>query len=654
MSRHRDRDLGMDRRISRRDFLSGVALGAAGLLVGPRWLRAGETSGLGPVFAPDYYPPALTGLRGSHEGSYAVAHALRSGELHLDPQAARDSGERYDLVVVGGGISGLAAAYYYRQAAGPDARILILDNHDDFGGHAKRNEFTVGERTLVSFGGTWSIESPGPYSVNAKKLIETLGVDVTGFGKVVDRRLYRSLGLGRGVFFDRETFGVDRLVPRPNNTGWLGKAADAVAMRRFLSATPLSAAAQADLVRLQEGRVDYLPELGSDEKKARLARMSYRDYLTQVARCHPDVLPFLQALPHGLYGVGIDAVPAQDAWGLGYPGFGGLRLDGKPGPGMNHDALHAVAGDGEAYFYHFPDGNATVARLLVRELVPGAIPGDSVEDIVTSRADYARLDADGARVRVRLNSTAVRVAHAGDPASAAEVDVFYVTGGKLERVRGARVVLACWNNVIPHICPELPAAQREALGYGAKVPLVYTNVVVRNWNAFLKLKMSQIEGPGSYYTGMALDMPVSIGEYHCTRSPDDPIVVCLSRTPCRPGLPAREQHRAGRTELLQTAYADMERQTREQLARVLGAGGFDPASDILAITVNRWPHGYAYQYNSLWDSFWLDGTETPCVIGRKPFGRIAIANADAAAYAYTDGAIDMAQRAVQEVLAVTS
>ncbi|MBL8541273.1 MAG: FAD-dependent oxidoreductase [Betaproteobacteria bacterium] len=644
----------MDRRISRRDFLSGVALGAAGLLVGPRRLQAAEAAVGAFRLAHDYYPPALTGLRGSHVGSYEVAHALRSGELKLDAQAARDTGERYDLVVVGGGISGLAAAYYFRQAAGPDARILILDNHDDFGGHAKRNEFTVGDRTLVSFGGTWSIESPGPYSPSAKKLIEGLGIDVTGFAKVVDRRLYRSLGLGPGVFFDRETFGVDRLVPRPNNSGWLGKAADAVAMKRFLAATPLAPAAQADLLRLQQENIDYLPGLSSDEKKARLARMSYHDYLVRVAKCDAGVLPFLQALPHGLYGVGIDAVPAQDAWGLDYPGFGGLDLERTPGPGMNHDAMHGVTGDGGSYFYHFPDGNATVARLLVRELIPQAIPGDGAEDIITSRADYARLDLPGQPARVRLNSTAVHVAHVGDPASAGEVEVSYVKDGKLERVRGGRVVLACWNGVIPYICPELPAPQREALAYGAKVPLVYTNVVLRDWNAFLKLKVSQVEGPGSYYSGVALDMPVSIGAYQCTRSPDQPIVVCLSRTPCSPGLPARDQHRVGRQELLTASFTDMERKTREQLARVLGAGGFDPADDILAITVNRWPHGYAYQYNSLWDPFWLDGGEAPNVIGRKPFGRIAIANADAAAYAYTDGAIDMAQRAVQELLTVKS
>jgi len=577
-----------------------------------------------------------------------------TASLRISEQTPDDTGERYDLVVVGAGISGLAAAYFFRKAAGPNVRILILDNHDDFGGHAKRNEFTVGSRTIIGFGGSSSIESPTPYSSTAKALIEALGIDVSDYSNAIDQQLYPSLGLGSGVFFDKETFGVDRLVPRPNHPGWLGKSADQVELKQFLARTPLSPSAQQELLRLHHGQVDYMPGLSSEEKKARLARMSYRDYLIEVAKCDRDILPFLQTLPHGLYGVGIDAVPAQDAWGLGYPGFQGLQLTAKPGPGMNRDGLHAVGGGSEGYFYHFPDGNATIARLLVRELIPGAIPGNSVNDIVTARADYGRLDQAGSRVRVRLNSTVVRVSHRGDVAASREVDVVYMANGKLGAVRGKRVVLACWNNVIPYICPELPASQREAFRYGAKVPIVYTNVLVRNWRPFVALRVCAIEAPGSYHTSANLDLPVSIGSYRCSHSPDEPIVVCLSRTPCQPGLAARDQHRAGRRELLATPFPDIERSVRLQMVRMLGEAGFDPANDILAITVNRWPHGYAYQYNSLWDPFWLEGGEEPCVAGRKPFGRIAIANADSGAYAYTDSAIDMAERAVREVLAVTS
>jgi spermidine dehydrogenase len=203
--------------------------------------------------------------------------------------------------------------------------------------------------------------------------------------------------------------------------------------------------------------------------------------------------------------------------------------------------------------------------------------------------------------------------------------------------------------VIPYIAQELPDAQKEALASAQKVPLLYTNVVVRNWTAFQKLAARAIYCPGMYHTSVNLDLPVSIGGYECTKTPDEPIVVHMMKAACKPGLPARDQHRVGRIQLYSTPFETYERNIRDQLSRILGPGGFDPARDILEITVNRWPHGYAYEYNSLFDQFWLEGGETPCQVARKPFGRLAIANADADAYAYTDCAIDQAYRAVQEL-----
>jgi spermidine dehydrogenase len=341
-------------------------------------------------------------------------------------------------------------------------------------------------------------------------------------------------------------------------------------------------------------------------------------------------------------------VPAQDAWGLGFPGFQGMGLDPRPGIGMNLDAV--PYGETEPYFFHFPDGNATVARLLVRRLIPAAVPGKTAEDVVTARADYARLDEAGSPVRLRLDSTVVRVRHLGDARTAREAEVAYVSGGRLQTVKARRVVLACWNMVIPHLCPELPAAQREALAFAVKVPLVYTSVLLRDWHPWVKAGVNDIHAPGSYHTGANLNLPVSVGAHRFARGPAEPIVVHMGRTPCHPGLPARDQHRAGRAELLATTFETFERKIRDQLARMLGPTGLDPARDVAAITVNRWPHGYAYQYNSLFDPFWLDNTEPPCAVARRPFGLLAIANADAAAYSYTDAAIDQAFRAVQEVL----
>jgi spermidine dehydrogenase len=174
-------------------------------------------------------------------------------------------------------------------------------------------------------------------------------------------------------------------------------------------------------------------------------------------------------------------------------------------------------------------------------------------------------------------------------------------------------------------------------------------VALRNWTAFHKLGVRQIVAPGGYHTYVALDFPVSLGSYRFPSNPEEPMVLFMLRTPCRPGLPERDQHRAGRVELLQTQFSTFERNIRDQLARMLGESGFDAARDIEGITVNRWAHGYAFTPNALFDPDWKE-EEKPWVVGRKRFGNIAIANSDAGASAYSDAAIDQAHRAVKELV----
>jgi spermidine dehydrogenase len=652
----------MRRKITRRDFLNGVAvtagaammpwdLAAAGGGAGPGERPAEGQAAVGPENSPNYYPPALTGLRGSHAGSFDAAHSLRDGTFWDSAGKPEDTGESYDLIIVGGGISGLAAAHFYRKATGGKARILILDNHDDFGGHAKRNEFRVNGAFRLGFGGTFSIESPAPYSAVAKGVIEELGIDVPSYSKYADKNLYRSAGLRPRIFFDKETFGADKLVLNPSPHGWTEsedtRATSSELLKQFLADAPLADKAKRDLQRLRLEPKDYFPGLTSDQKKAKLARISYASFLREVGGVHEDIIKMYQALPHGLFGVGIDAVAAQDAWGFDLPGFDGLNLDPSPGKGMNRDAIPNE--EAEKYFFHFPDGNASIARLLVRQLIPDAIPGSAWSDVILAKANYAKLDDSSSPVRIRLNSTAVRVKHLGDVASAKEVEVSYARGGKVYTAKAKNSILACWHVVIPYICEELPDNQKEALASAQKVPLLYTNVALHNWKSLQKVGANSVYAPGMYHTGVNLDLPVSIGGYKCARKPEEPIVVHMMKTPCHPGLPARQQHSRGRMELYTTTFETIERNIRDQLARTLGPGGFDPARDIAAITVNRWPHGYAYEYNSLWDPFWLEGTETPCEVARKLHGRIAIANADAGAYAYTDEAINQAWRAVGEI-----
>jgi spermidine dehydrogenase len=447
-----DKELGMDRDITRRDFLNGVAFTAGASILPPHLLAAFQQD-LDPEKSADYYPPALTGLRGSHVGSFETAHSVRDGDFWQNAGKPIETGEKFDLVIVGGGISGLSAAHFFRKS-NPNARILIIENHDDFGGHAKRNEFMIDSTRRLGYGGTFSIESPAPYSAVAKGLIAELGIDVASYPKHVSRGLYRSQGLLPSIFFDKETFGSDVLTVNPLPVSGSENEGDKEptsedAWKRFFAEAPLSAAAKRDLEMLRHPP-DFLPGLTSDEKKARLATMSYAHYLSDIARVDRQVLQAYQAAPHQLFGVGIDAVSAQDAWGFGFLGFAGLNLDPTPGKGMNRDVIPSA--EAEQYFFHFPDGNSTIARLLVRSLVPDAVPGKSLDDVVTAKADYSKLDASGSSVRVRLNSTAVRVKHIGDPAKAKEVEITYSRFGKLYTVRAPYAVLACWNFVVPYIC----------------------------------------------------------------------------------------------------------------------------------------------------------------------------------------------------------
>jgi spermidine dehydrogenase len=408
--------------------------------------------------------------------------------------------------------------------------------------------------------------------------------------------------------------------------------------QEFLARTPLSEAACKEIARLYETQVDPLPHLSRSEKRDYLRGITYRDFLADVVGIGPEALRFLNDA--GYWAIGIDGL---SAWGAATDGEAGTE-----GLGFGGD-------DGERAYFQFPDGNASIARLLVRSLIPGVAPGSGMEDIVTARFDYGQLDRAGSPVRIRLDSMAVRVRHRGAPGTAEEVEVTYVRSGRAQRVRAGRVVLACYHSVIPYLCEELPDLQKQALSRSLKAPLVYTNVLLRNWKAFEKLGVEDVRCPGSYFEDVYMNRPISIGDYRYATSPEDPTVVRLFRVPLAPGLSPQEQWKAGRHELLSTPFETFERKIRDQLQRILSPGGFDAARDIAAITVNRWPHGYAYGQDLETGevAFVLDEVppeRSSWLVGRKRFGRIAIANSDAAAMAMTEGAIGEAHRAVMELI----
>lgn len=628
-----DSELGLTRKISRRDLLQSTATIAGAAALGGATPTLCHT--LDRPEQPNY-PPALTGLRGSHVGSYEQAHALAAGHLDLD---SVELGDSYDLVIVGAGISGLSAAYFYRKNH-PGAKILILDNHDDFGGHAKRNEFDVNGRSVIGYGGSQSLESPGDYSETSRQLLAELSVDLESFYEDFDQDFFVREGLSSGVFFDAKTYGRDTYIHAPFllSASLLGFAPSVEPPKEAIQRMPLSATARTQLLSLVDQSEDKLPNVDLFDVAEYLNKTTYANFLeSDVGITSDELQTLLRRLTTGYFGVGTDAAPALESMLFGLPGLNKTGIFGAK------TLARLAAKLVEPYIFHFPDGNASIARLLVRSLVPELTQTTLPKELLHTRFDYSLLDRPENNVRIRLNSTAVNVTNTRDG-----TEVYYRTHNKTIKVRAQKTILACYNAMVPYLCPTLPQHQKEALSEAVKVPLVYTNVALNNWRSLKSQGMGFAYTPSAFHSYCMVDFPVSMGQHKYANNPDDPMVLHFSEALIEPGLHPKAQHRAGRARLLATPFDDIERDVRSTLAGILAPGGFDPAADIAAITVNRWPHGYTYTPSPLFDPAYAEG-EAPHEIGRQTFKNIAIANSDAGARAYLDEAIDQAYRAVSEV-----
>ncbi|MEO1043567.1 MAG: NAD(P)-binding protein [Pseudomonadota bacterium] len=616
-----DRRLGMDRDITRRDFVGGsaIAIGAA-MTAGCSGDSAAINTALDPA-----YPPAKTGMRGAHPGSFEPAHALVQGaEWEATPL-----NEDYDLIIVGAGISGLSSAYLYRRDVNPDARILILDNHDDFGGHAKRNEFIIEGRKMIGFGGTMLMENPGGYPDIAKEVVRELEINYERVEDFYKEDFFATRGLRPACFFDEDTFGADHLS--------LGGLFDPAILER----APLSQRAKDDLARLFADETDYLAGKPDTEKQRILQSLSWRDYLKTHAGLGDEALAYVQKRSHGVWAIGADGLPASFAAVEGYPGFAAQEdVDSEP------------SGTSSSNFY-FPDGNASIARLLVKKLVPAVAKNETMEGLVTEHLDYASLDRAENPTRIRLSSIVVSVEHRNGDLSG-PVDVTYVAEDQARRVEAKKVIWAGYHAMLPYLCPDVPDTQRAALSSSVRAPLTYTNVLIRNWRSFDRLGFWRAYCPGSFFQSVRMTFPINMGEHRHSQSPDEAVILHLQHIPLVEGLPPAVQFRAGRQQLLDTPFETFERNVRTQLDRMLGAGGFDAAQDIAGITVNRWPHGYAYSVDhasgdvAWWPEQW-EGRDRPWVTARQRIGNIAIAGTDAASNAMSEAAIEEAHRAVHSL-----
>jgi spermidine dehydrogenase len=616
--------------ITRRDFINGVAVSTGATLLTPYELFAQAPSAV----ASAYYPPTRTGIRGNHPGSFEVSHALAwEGKK---PAEYKKLDEHYDLVIVGAGVSGLAAARFYQQRMGPTAKILLLDNHDDFGGHAKRNEFHEDGRMLLGVGGSVNMEDPGHYSDVAKGLLDDLGIDLDAMKANIDEFAILSSNSGSVLTLPGPEGHVSVVGKWSEFMLGIGDYEPAV------RALPLPESEQDKLIEFFSGDVDYLSNLSLTEKQAYVESVSYSQFLTERVGLSEKTIPMFYPVPKLLFGPAGVRVSVMEAFYMGCPGVQGMRW-------LAELAEQLIAGitAGDQTTLYFPDGNASVARLLVHKLIPTAAPAaKGFSDIAASRFDYGALDRVDHAVRLRLNSTVVAVQETDNK----RVTVDYVQDGNALSITGDRCVLACYNGAIEYLCPELPESQKEALRYGVKVPLVWANVVLKNGQAWAKLGAGSVACPDDPYVVLTVAPPTTTGGHQPPRGPDDPMVVFMLGVPSVQPSGTETSHeilRMARHTVYTTSFDTYEQEIRDQLQAVLGEHGFNHETDIKAITINRWPHGYAYEYMSLDDPKWAEG-QAPHEIGRAQFGRISIANSDSEAYAYLDAAIDAGWRAIAE------
>lgn len=616
-----DHELGMMRQISRRDFIQGTSLAALGLML-PAGCTPANDSGI--VSNSSFgYPPTRTGMRGSHPGSFETAHALVREGVRFDHPV--DLAEEYDAIVVGAGISGLTAAYEYRKRFGPGSRILILDNHDDFGGHAKRNEFHQGGDMRLSWGGTMNLEYTS-FSDTVLQFLVELGIDIQQLSKGLD---FHYGADGPAIWFDADTYGRDVLVPGFSMYSRNLEVLDAI------DQFPISESGRAALKRFYSSDTNVLEGMSEREAEHVLRGTSYTEFLSRHAGLPDEVVGLFTKATDGYWGVQPHSLSTTEAMSAWLPGSHLLGDHADRGAGLLESEVVAM----------FPDGNASIARLLVQSLIPAVAPDGSAQDIAIVRFDYSQLDRPKGTIRLRLESTAVHVENEDG-----HVAVTYVRDGNSSRVRAKHCVLACYHAIIPHICPEVPEEQKEAQRYQVKHPMLVTNVLLRSGKAFEQLGITGAYCPGRLHAKTWLIKGVNTGGYEYGNDVEGPVPVMFWGIvpPPRHDVPIHAQLREARQVMLEMTFEDFEREVRTVLDGMLGPAGFDVAEDILAITVNRWPHGYAYDYLDLWDPEWEDG-QAPHEIARQPIGNITIANSDAAASAYSQAAIEEAIRAVSEL-----
>jgi spermidine dehydrogenase len=622
-SRH-DRTLGMDQRICRRDFLNSALLASGSVLlspVAPRDLLAqSDWTGYGGVG--DYKDS-----NGNTEAVMNAGHQIRNGVFDAPPASAEDTGETFDCVAVGGGISGLAAALAFSTKTGQRLKCLVLEDHPIFGGEAKRNEFMVDGQKIAAPQGSDHFQIPYPYSFIAG-LYRQIGIDWRDFEYQTWGGSEPPVPLGRtfeampspvahyyGAKFGKRS-GIWLIEPGKNK----------------LADVPIPAEMRSELLEYsaRSRRAEKPFDFPGDEKSRRIDNMTLEEHLMEFGLSRKTIRTLMVPGEGGGFGSGPDVLSAYCAYAF--------------------DELHALDDTAETGWRAFPGGNAGIARHIVKTLIPDSIAGPrTLHAVCCNRVNFSALDRPNQPVRVRLGSTAVRVEHEGQPEKSDFVRVTYTKDGKVFRLKARSAVMAGGSWTTKLVVRDLPAAQREAYSQFFRSPCMIANVAVRNWRFLYKLGVSSAQ----WYEGLGSFTSVHAVPTFCTDiktiSPDSPTVLTLKILFCHPGLSLAEQGHRGRMELLSTSYRDYERQIREQLTEMFARTGFHAKRDIAAVVLNRWGHAYL----SPQPGFYFGKGSQPApreILRRVPFGRIAFANTDLSGTPDHKTSISEAYRAVGQLL----
>jgi spermidine dehydrogenase len=592
----------MDRAITRRDFLQGAAL----VIGAPRFQLASNGA-----------------LSGQTPSAMALGHRVRDSEL---PPQIVDTGEVYDLLVVGAGIAGLGAAYLFHHEAPSEPSILILDNHEEFGGHARRNVMEHAGARLIAPGGTFALEDVEDSPEEAREIFRRIGLDPARLVEYRDPKFREHFGLSPAVVFDSRIFG--------GHTRWVNRWNE-IPYETFFAGTPLGASARKDLVELYTTRKNYLPDSGDLEGE--LHGMSWETFVREKMRLGDDAVRFVDLYATDLIGLGCDAASALEGFAIG-PGFFGMG-----GEGFYEEA--GMLRYGYQPVNRYPDGNHTVARQLLKGILPAALTGENtMEGVFNGELRPEELDRSESRVRLRLSCMATRIQQRGD---LVEVEYARAGGGEGRRVRARHVIMTGWGSVAKHVVPDLAEDQRRALEEYRYSSALYINVLLKHWRPIAEIGAFEMYWPSGYCTWMHVSDPLTVGEYRPEYHPDKPTILSMYKYIHRRGLPPSEQMKLGRYEMETKSFADYEREIRAELNHVLGGHGFDAARDIAGITVNRWGHGYNY-FKEPGPREKLENP--PYQTGRQKLGRISFAGADAGGTPWTQAALAQAWRAVHEQL----